>query len=214
MKNNFFKILFFVVLALNISMLAQTTLVVTPGSSTLDGVISPGEYTSAPLVTALGVTLYAMDDGINFYLAATWADATESNAKKLWFFDGATWTQSGNEDRIAFMWDMGLNDPEGVNCVAMCHPPFMNTSVGKVDIWHWKSHRGNPMGFADDKYFNEILGGDGGRHGDPGSSTYSDNGPDVNSLPEFMAVNDPGANVDFLVNTASLGNFDPYGVIL
>jgi hypothetical protein len=69
------------------------------------------------------------------------------------------------------------------------------------------------MGFADDKYFNEILGGDGGRHGDPGSSTYSDNGPDVNSLPEFMAVNDPGANVDFLVNTASLGNFDPYGVI-
>jgi len=212
---HFTKIFILFVLLCALSTPAQTTLTVTQGTATLDGVISPGEYTSTPLVTQppANVTLYAMDDGQFLYLAATWADPTESNDKKQWFYDGSTWTQSGNEDRIAFMFDMGQNDPEGVNCALMCHTPIMNTSVGKVDVWHWKSHRGNPMGFADDKYFNEVLGGDGGRHGDAGTSTYSDNGPDASDLPEFMAVNDPGANVVFLVNTPGLANFDPYGVI-
>jgi hypothetical protein len=207
------KIVASFVLLFTLPISAQTTLTVTSGSATLDGTITVGEYTSTTLVTALGVELNAMDDGQYLYLAASWADTTESIDKKQWFYNGSTWTQSGNEDRIAFMWDMGLNDPEGVNCALMCHPPIMNTSVGKVDIWHWKAHRGNPMGFADDKYFNEVLGGDGGRHGDAGTSTYSDNGPDTSDLPEFMAISDPGANVDFLVNTDGLANFDPYGVI-
>jgi hypothetical protein len=214
---NFFKILFLFVFAVNLTLLAQTTLTVTQGSPapTLDGVITPGEYTSTPLVTQNDVTLYAMVEGYYFYLAATWDDATESVNKKQWAFDGAAWDQSGDEDRIALMFDMGQNDPEGVNCVAMCHTPFMNTSVGKVDVWHWKSHRGNPMGFADDKYFDNIIGGDGGRHGDSGTSTYSGNGDDGSGNPTFMATNDPGANVTFLVNDAAAQTaFDPYGTIL
>ena len=205
--NNFFKILFFVVLALNISMLAQTTLTVTEGAATLDGVISPGEYTSTPLVTGIA-TLYAMNDGQNFYLAATWADTTESIDKKQWFYDGATWTQSENEDRFGIIFDMGLNDPEGVNCQTMCHPPLMHTSNGYVDVWHWKAYRSNPMGVADDKRWETDD-----RHSDPGTSSYSDNGPDASDLPEFMAVSDPGENVDFIVESASLSSFDPNNVM-
>jgi hypothetical protein len=195
------------VLFLSFSVLAQTTLTVTQGTATLDGVISPGEYTSTPLVTQVA-TLYAMDDGLNFYLAATWADTTESIDKKQWFYDGSTWTQSENEDRFGIIFDMGLNDPEGVNCQTMCHPPLMHTSNGYVDVWHWKAYRSNPMGVADDKRWETDD-----RHSDPGTSSYSDNGPDASDLPEFMAISDPGANVDFLVETGSLGNFDPYSVM-
>ena len=90
MKNVTNYVVFFVLL-FSISVLAQTTLTVTDGAATLDGVISAGEYTSTPLVTTLGVTLNAMDDGYYFYLAATWADTTESIDKKQWFYDGATW---------------------------------------------------------------------------------------------------------------------------
>jgi hypothetical protein len=205
MKYATYNVVLFV-LVFSFSILAQTTLVVTQGSATLDGVISPGEYTSTPLVTPLA-TLYAMDDGVNFYLAATWADATESIAKKQWFFDGATWTQSENEDRFGIIFDMGLNDPEGVNCLSMCHPPLMHTSIGYVDVWHWKAYRSNPMGVADDKRWETDD-----RHSDSGTSSYSDNGP-VNNLPGFMAISDPGANVDFIVESASLGNYDPYGVM-
>ena len=43
--------------------LPQNTLTVTTGTPTLDGVVSPGEWTSTPLVTGAGVTLNAMADG-------------------------------------------------------------------------------------------------------------------------------------------------------
>ena len=205
------KIVALFVLIITLSISAQTTLTVTQGAATLDGVITPGEYTSTPLVTQppTNVTLYAMDDGENFYLAATWADATESIGKKQWSFDGATWSQSFDEDRIGFIFDMGLNDPEGVNCQTMCHTPLMHTSNGYVDVWHWKSHRSNPMGFVDDKRWETDD-----RHSDPGTSTYSDNDDDGAGNPSFMATNDPGANVIFLVNDAAAQTaFDPYGVL-
>jgi len=201
------------ILFLSISVMAQTTLTVTSGTPTLDGVISPGEYTSTPLVTPiLGVTLNAMADGQFLYFAASWDDptTTENVFKEQWTFDGSTWDHSENEDRIAFMWDMGLNGSEGATCMQMCHPPDMYTSTGKVDVWHWKSARSNPMGFADDKYFDPT-----GRHGDDGTSSYSDNDDDGSGNPTFMATNDPGANTIFLVNDATaLTAFDPYGTIM
>jgi hypothetical protein len=149
-----------------------------------------------------------MDDGVNFYLAATWNDATESITKNQWFFDGVNWTQSQNEDRFGIIFDMGLNDPDGASCATMCHGDgLMRTNFGHVDVWHWKAYRSNPMGVADDKRWETDD-----RHSDPGTSSYSDNGP-LNNFPAFMAVTDPGANVNWLVNTASLGDFDPYNVI-
>ncbi|HLE57649.1 MAG TPA: hypothetical protein VJB15_11245, partial [Rhodothermia bacterium] len=87
------------------------TLTATPGApQAMDGVIGDGEWTSEALVTNNAVTLYAMADGQFFYLAAHWADSTESIDKRRWQYDGATWTRgSEDEDRIAFIWDMGLN---------------------------------------------------------------------------------------------------------
>jgi hypothetical protein len=209
MKNVTNYVVFFVLL-FSFSVLAQTTLTVTEGAATLDGVISQGEYTSTPLLTTLGVTLNAMDDGYYFYLAATWADATENIDKKQWFYDGATWTQSENEDRFGIIFDMGLNDPDGPSCATMCHGDgLMRTNNGFVDVWHWKAYRSNPMGVADDKRWATD-----GRHSDDGTSSYSDNGPDASDLPEFMAVGDPGANVDFIVDAASLSDYDPYSVML
>jgi len=209
MKNATNLIALFVLL-FTLSISAQTTLTVTSGTPTLDGVITGGEYTSTPLVTTLGVTLYAMDDGENLYIAATWDDATENVDKKQWSFDGSIWSQSENEDRFALMFDMGQNDPEGVDCAAMCHlPDGMSTSTGRVDVWHWKAARSNPMGFVDDKYFDPT-----GRHGDSGTSSYSDNDDDGSGNPTFMATNDPGANVTFVVNDAAAQTaFDPYGTL-
>src|SRR3990170_4212582 len=162
------------------------------------------------MVTQNNVTLYAMDDGYYFYLAATWADSTESINRNRWSYNGSAWSKSGNEDRIAFIFDMGLNDPEGVNCQTMCHPPLMHTSNGFVDVWHWKGNRSNPMGFTDDKYWDTID-----RQGDPGTSTGSDNADDGSGNPTSMATNDPGANVTFLVKDAAAQTaFDPYGVLM
>ncbi len=185
----------------------KTTLVVTQGAANLDGVITAGEYTSSTLETALGVKIRAMADGEFLYLATQWVDTTYSVAKHRWTYDGSTWTQSGNEDRIGFNWDMGQNGTDGANCTTMCHGDgLMRTNGGVVDQWHWKAARSNPMGYADDKFVDAAN-----QNGDPGLSAYSGNGSGV---PEFMAAGDPSANVEFLVNNdAAFSAFDPFGTI-
>jgi len=192
--------------------ISAQTLTVTQGNPTLDGVVSPGEYTSTPLVTTLGVTLNAMADGQFLYVSAEWDDptTTENVYKKQWSFDGSVWDQSGDEDRIGFVWDMGLNGSDGASCLTMCHSPLMHTNVGIVDVWHWKAARSNPMGFVDDKYWDIDD-----RHSDSGTSAYQDNADNGSGFPTFMATNDPGANIDFLtVDANALTAFDPYGALI
>ncbi|MBU2506587.1 MAG: T9SS type A sorting domain-containing protein [Bacteroidetes bacterium] len=211
---NVFTVFLFSTLCFSLVAFGQT-LNVTPGTSVLDGVVSPGEWTSAPLVTNVGVTLNAMADGQYLYVSASWVDGTENIQKNEWSFDGSAWSKSGNEDRVAFIWDMGLNGSDGASCATMCHGDgFMSTNNGTVDVWHWKAARGNALGFTDDKYFNNVLGGDGGRHGDPGTSAYSDNADDGSGFPSFMASGDPGANTSFLAkDAATLAAFDPFDII-
>ncbi len=193
---------------LSMSAFAQTTLTAVDGAAALDGVISTGEYTGQSLTTAAGVTLYAMGDGEYLYMAAQWTDATENVDKNQWTYDGTTWTKSGNEDRLALMWDMGLNGTEGASCTTMCHGTTMGTSTGMVDVWHWKAARGGTtMGVADDKHW---LAETDGRHSDPGTSAYSDNALDTNGNPTYMPAGGHGMNATFLgANQAALDIMTP-----
>ena len=96
---NVFTVFLFSTLCFSLVAFGQT-LNVTPGTSVLDGVVSPGEWTSAPLVTNVGVTLNAMADGQYLYVSASWVDGTENIQKNEWSFDGSAWSKSGNEDRV------------------------------------------------------------------------------------------------------------------
>lgn len=197
------------------------SLTATRGTPVLDGVESPGEWTSGSIITSRNVTIKAMIDDENLYLLATWPDSTESLAKDQWTFDGQNWTASGDEDRIAFVWDMkdaqgqSLNGADGPSCTTMCHPPIMRTQVGRVDTWHWKAYRFHPMGFSDDKWWDTCEDcEDGGRHGDDGAGSGSRNRNAERTGPEFMASSDPGANVDFLADDeAAFNAFDPFNVM-
>ncbi len=188
---------------------AQTTLTVQTGKPTLDGVISPDEWTSASLVTARGVTLQAMADEGILYLAATWADDTENAELNRLTFNGSQWSKSGDEDRIAFLFDMGQTGSDGVNCQAFCHFPGMSTNGGVVDVWNWQAGRTNPMGYSEDTYWDAS-----GQKVDEGVSAVLVNDLDGSSLPTFMATSDPGAIKEFLVENASaMDAFDPFGAL-
>lgn len=190
---------------------AHTSVTVTEGTPTLDGVESNGEWTSDSITTRRGLTIKAMIDNDNFYVLAQWADSTKSLGKEQWTFDGSVWSQAKDEDRVAFVWDMGLNGDEGASCTAMCHSPEHRSleDNGRVDVWHWKAHRFNPMGFGDDKWWSTD-----GRHGDAGTGSGSGVNISEGKVPAFMAATDPGANVDFLTeNQATHTAFDPLGVL-
>ena len=191
-----------------------TTFTAGVGTPTLDGVASAGEWTGDSITTSRGVTIKSMMDETNFYMMATWEDDTFSVSKNQWISGAGGWTRTGDEDRVIFMWDMkdaqgqSLNGADGPTCTTMCHPPEMNTSTGRVDIWHWKAHRSNPMGRSDDKYFDTT-----GRHGDEGSCSEGSNQNEAKDLPASMAPTDPNANLTFLADDlATLDAFDPFSI--
>jgi hypothetical protein len=175
----------------------------------------------AGTATGAAVELRAAYDASNLYLLAVWSDATESNLKQSWSFDGAAWTRRSDkgtdgswatidadnsqwdEDRLAIWWDISVTGFGGSGCMALCHDHRMGThTLGeKADLWHWKAARTNPMGFADDQRLND---GTFGGHAMAGRSDDTGTGMETNNLsgalPAFMAETDPGANAAFLLS--------------
>ena len=49
-----------------------------------------------------------------------------------------------------------------------------------LDLWHWRAHRGNPVGASDDQYVFELRGGDAGR------GAFTDNWDPEKRQPRFM----------------------------
>lgn len=137
-------------------------------------------------------------DGGRLFLLLQWPDATVDRLGPRLVFapdsaisancdpqlEACHWVLTDdNEDRAAFMWDMGdARDSRGTffdrGCAVACHGN-MHPAAGSVDIWHWRAARTNPIqfpifstrvGFADDEYADS-----GGRVADPGLSFFSDN---------------------------------------
>jgi hypothetical protein len=46
-----------------------------------------------------------------------------------------------------------IDDAYGASCGRTCHneKPVHATNNGKMDFWHWKATRTNPVGYADDQ---------------------------------------------------------------
>ncbi len=114
---------------------------------------------------------------------------------------GSTSTNSTiYESRVTFM----LDDPQGVNavagfaefgCMLTCHdnsramPTWVNadgevhkylpdTITGRLDLWHHRLARANPVGESDDQWVGQKIngegdGGGGSRHGDAGTGPYA-----------------------------------------
>lgn len=190
------------------------------GTPTLDGIVEPGEWTSDTITTTRGVMVSAMMDEENFYVLATWPDATMSVRMNHWTWDGAQWTASEDEDRIAFIWEMSddlgnpLNGADGPSCATMCHPgEGMSPAFGRVDVWHGKATRFLPIGHTDDKYWD--TDGPDGRHSDSGSGSGDRNRNQAQTGPEFRGATGTGVNVTFLVeDQETLNAFNDFGAQL
>jgi hypothetical protein len=127
------------------------------------------------------VTAKALWTDTDIYSLFTWADATESMVKTAWKFDGNKWArESGDEDRLALFWEITpIANFAAQGCTVACHGKTMgtNTASEKGDLWHWKSYRSNPLGFADDTLIvqDNAAKEETGRKSDPGGGGDSTN---------------------------------------
>ncbi len=179
----------------------EPTLMAVPASvgPTLDGAGTDAAWVEANALTVhvsggkageVDVTLKAVYSASDVYMLLEWADETMSIDKKMWSLDGSEWSQTGNEDRFAILWniDDSIAQFNTAGCTVVCHTKMSTNSAAEFgDMWHWKAARSNPVGYVDDKYLNNTGDADdGGRHGDGGDSTYSDNkDEDGNGAPDY-----------------------------
>jgi hypothetical protein len=150
-------------------------------------------------VRAPQIALQAAYDDTNIYMLARWPDETESISKQQWVFDGTTWMRTSrdvnDEDRLAIWFNINAEGFEMMGCASMCHSERMQTrnADGHADLWAWKSARTNPLNLASDEKAAPI------RADDSGTSSAIANEREGESLPIFMAEDDPGANARFLI---------------
>lgn len=118
-------------------------------------------------ITVSGIKLKFLYDDSTLYAYATWLDGhreyptgvvppSKSEFRKQWTFDGTNWTQSGDEDRLSFVWQM--NDGYNAACFRTCHneKTVHATLNNRMDVWHWKAQRTNPIGYLDDQYWDNT----------------------------------------------------------
>jgi hypothetical protein len=148
----------------------------------------------------LDLTLKSLYTSDEIFILATWADEAASMVKGTWQFDGTKWThQEGDEDRLAFLWEITpIKDFASKGCAAVCHSEgndaekwymAVDSADQKGDLWHWKSYRSDPLKFADDGFItvsDTKASPPTGRASDPGSGGDSRNETADKSKPALM----------------------------
>jgi hypothetical protein len=117
-----------------------------------------------------------------------WPDKDKSMDKNAWKFSGGKWNKiKANEDRLGLVFEINRIDKFATKgCAVMCHNESKNekewyyavsSQKEKADMWHWKSVRSNPVGYAEDGYvaFNATKEPEKGRKRDAGSGTKAKN---------------------------------------
>lgn len=128
--------------------------------------------------------LRAMHDGEHIWILAQWKDKTESSVKKRWEFNEGQWERAkGDEDRIAFAFNINSDSFAKEGCTALCHDGKFHTKKenATVDMWHWKAARGGVYSHVDDKYVVNDA-----RKGDNGKGAYTDNKNEAGDAPKWI----------------------------
>jgi hypothetical protein len=138
------------------------------------------------------LTLKAAYDNDNMYILAEWTDSDFDVDRRRWLFNGPTdplkpgesavgWTSQLNDDKLGLCFEIdaassGFGGFAAAGCAASCHDPGtgvdMRPQAGKVDIWHWKTSRSEPLGYINDQFSDPA-----GRKNDTGGSIENRNRP-------------------------------------
>jgi len=128
-----------------------------------------------------------------------WADKDKTLNKNRWKNSGGKWTKfKGDEDRLGMVWEINRIDKFATKgCAVLCHNESKNekewyyavsSSKEKAEMWHWKSVRSNPVGYAEDGFVttNPSKKPEEGRKRDAGSGKAKSNQTKDKSGPAFM----------------------------
>jgi len=130
----------------------------------------------------LRLTALYTTGGSEVYIRARWDDVIRNLDRRRALFNGpadpekaddpAGYTSQLNDDKIGLAFEIDADtssefgDFADVGCFAACHnigtaeePELdMRPETGKVDIWHWKTSRSEPVGYVNDQFADPVDG--------------------------------------------------------
>jgi len=135
----------------------------------------------------LRLTALYTTGGSEVYIRARWDDVIFNLDRRRALYNGPSdpekaddpfgYTSQLNDDKIGLAFEItpGTSSEfgtfEDVDCAAACHNVAvegveldMRPETGKVDIWHWKTSRSEPVGYVNDQFADP----EGGRQTDAG----------------------------------------------
>jgi hypothetical protein len=132
------------------------------------------------------------------YFLFQWPDKTDS-LNRLYEFTGSEWKKvKGGEDRFNLMWDINntVKDLPAKGCTVLCHKQGKEVILKtggpgeRMDVWHWKAQRSNPVGYADDQWLGHELKKEGDEETARGNDAktaggYADNWDKENKRPKY-----------------------------
>jgi hypothetical protein len=174
--------------------------------------------------------LRAVHDGATLYILAEWNDTTLNVDRRRWLFDGPAdplkpsesaegWTSQLNDDKIGFAFEIEAASSvfgsfTEVGCAAACHNTAsgidMRPAAGRVDIWHWKTSRSEPLGYVND----QVTSPDPGRVNDAGQALEQRNVPSGGNNRSGPAFEWDGTPQTFTRWDGEMVTFDPAFVLL
>ena len=161
----------------------------------------PGKFT---------VTAKAVYTDSHLYFLFQWPDKDESLNRVYVLEKGAWHKKQGNEDRFNLLWSVndGIVGFVEKGCQIACHKNketgegemYTNGPGERGDLWHWKSQRTDPLGYADDQYLaNEVdRSGDeatGRRTDQKSGGGYGDNWDEAKKRPKSTFATGKGGPV-------------------
>jgi hypothetical protein len=108
----------------------------------------------------VAITTKALYTDKEIFFLFQWPDKTMS-MNRFFEFDGKEWKKvKGYEDRFNLAWDIRntIKEFPAKGCTGLCHKEGKQVSFKtngpseRVDIWHWKAQRSNPVGYMDDQW--------------------------------------------------------------
>lgn len=136
--------------------------------SKVEAATIPTEQSPPAKAKGPAVTVKSFYNDTDIYFLFEWADSTENKISKVWEFNGQTWQQGLEQDKLAVLWDKSNSvayfDIKG--CGAVCHTEesdkdlwFMatNSRREKTDFWFWMAGISNIYGRADDRALDDTV---------------------------------------------------------
>ncbi len=138
------------------------------------------------------ISLKALYTDKDVFFLVQWPDKTMSLGR-MFELAGKEWKKAkGGEDRLSLMWDMGMKEFGAKGCAAACHKQgkevsLRTTAAGeRLDVWHWKAQRTNPVGYVDDQWLGHEKKGESARDNDAKTAGgYADNWDKEAKRPKF-----------------------------